>query len=72
MGDDTLEVIAFWRPGFGSEPIYLEMTNSTMDEAENYLILGGREFVLENRLAGEEGKVLFGIQIKVNDSLLER
>ena len=35
VGDDTLEVIAFWRPGFGSEPLYLVMTKSTMDEARN-------------------------------------
>ena len=33
VGDDTLEVVAFWRPGFGSESEYIEVTNSTMDEA---------------------------------------
>ncbi len=33
VGDDTLEVVAFWRPGFGSESKYIEVTNSTMDEA---------------------------------------
>ena len=35
VGDDTLEVIAFWRPGLGCEPAYLEETKSTMDEARN-------------------------------------
>ncbi len=33
VGDDTLEVVAFWRPGFGSESEYIEVTKSTMDEA---------------------------------------
>ena len=33
VGDDTLEVVAFWRPGFGSKSEYIEVTNSTMDEA---------------------------------------
>jgi len=32
VGDDTLDVVAFWRPGFGSESEYIETTNSTMDE----------------------------------------
>ena len=32
VGDDTLEVVAFWRPGFGSKSEYIEVTNSTMDQ----------------------------------------
>ncbi|MED5231981.1 MAG: 50S ribosomal protein L11 methyltransferase [Candidatus Thermoplasmatota archaeon] len=32
VGDDTLEVVAFWRPGLGSEPASIDSTESTMDE----------------------------------------
>lgn len=35
VGDDTLEVIAFWRPGYGTKPVVAEKTQSTMDDARN-------------------------------------
>lgn len=35
VGDDTLEVIAFWRPGYGTKPVIEEKTQSTMDDARN-------------------------------------
>ena len=35
VGDDTLEVIAFWRPGYGTKPVVVEKTQSTMDDARN-------------------------------------
>ena len=35
VGDETLEVIAFWRPGYGTKPVVKEKTQSTMDDARN-------------------------------------
>ena len=56
VGDDTLEVIAFWRPGFGSEPIYLEMTNSTMDEARKLPNFGWQRIRSGEQISGRGRK----------------
>ena len=34
LADETLEVWAFWKPGGGVEPIVIDSTNSTMEEAK--------------------------------------
>jgi biotin-(acetyl-CoA carboxylase) ligase/methylase of polypeptide subunit release factors len=56
VGDDTLEVIAFWRPGFGSEPTYLEKTNSTMDEARNLPKFGWQRIRSAEQISGRGRK----------------
>ncbi|MEC9120471.1 MAG: 50S ribosomal protein L11 methyltransferase [Candidatus Thermoplasmatota archaeon] len=56
VGDDTLEVIAFWRPGFGSEPTYLEETNSTMDEARNLPKFGWQRIRSGEQISGRGRK----------------
>ena len=35
LGDERLEVICYWRPASGSDPVVLEECDSTMDEARN-------------------------------------
>ncbi|MFL2972033.1 MAG: 50S ribosomal protein L11 methyltransferase [Candidatus Thalassarchaeaceae archaeon] len=52
VGDDTLEVVAFWRPGFGSVPEHIEVTNSTMDEARNLPKVGWQRIRSEEQING--------------------
>ena len=52
VGDDTLEVVAFWRPGFGSEPEYTEVTKSTMDEARKLPKNGWQRIRSEEQISG--------------------
>ena len=52
VGDDTLEVVAFWRPGFGSVPEHIEVTNSTMDEARNLPKVGWQRIRSEEQIKG--------------------
>ena len=59
VGEDTLEVIAFWRPGFGSEPVYLEKTNSTMDEARNLPKFGWQRIRTGEQRSGRGRKGAF-------------
>ena len=52
VGNDTLEVVAFWRPGFGSVPEHIEVTNSTMDEARNLPKVGWQRIRSEEQING--------------------
>ena len=52
VGDDTLEVVAFWRPGFGAVPEYIEVTNSTMDEARKLPKVGWQRIRSEEQING--------------------
>jgi|TARA_B100001540_G_C15802871_1_gene640702 SAM-dependent methyltransferase len=40
IGGDTLEVVAFWKPGLGVEETYVDSTESTMEEAKELPLEG--------------------------------
>ena len=52
IGDEKLEVHAFWKPGFNQQPLILEECESTMDEAKLLSTKGWNRVVANKQLNG--------------------
>ena len=52
IGSDTLEVVAFWKPGLGVEPTYIDSTESTMEEARELPSEGWQRVLARIQLQG--------------------
>ena len=52
VGDDTLEVVAFWKPGFSSIPAYKETSESTMDDARKLPLEGWQRIRAGEQISG--------------------
>lgn len=52
LGDEKLEVYAFWKPAFNQPPLILDECESTMDEAKLLSTKGWNRVVANNQLNG--------------------
>ena len=52
IGDEKLEVHAFWKPGFNQPPLILDECESTMDEAKFLSTKGWNRVVANNQVNG--------------------